>query len=131
MKKYYKYLITTIIGLLMALLIMVSKDIFNKTEPVEIFHILSDAFFVPGIMLTGFGLLVMASNGGTFDMLVYGTKLFFGLFKPVWEKNNESFFEYREKKRSKKKSYGYLIIVGVGFIIVTIIMYYFYYKFYI
>ncbi len=33
---------------------------------------LSDAFFVPGVITLGIGLLVMATNGGAFDMLSFG-----------------------------------------------------------
>ena len=68
-----RYSITFGVGLIIALVIMLSKSIFSQDNAKNVHHILTDAFFVPGVVICGYGLLVMASNGGTFDMLVYST----------------------------------------------------------
>ena len=53
-----KYIITAAAGLAFVVLFILGKGIFNQTTPSAVFHILCDAFFVPGVCITGFGLLV-------------------------------------------------------------------------
>ena len=85
-------------------------------------HILCDSFFVPGVVLLGFGLLVVASNGGTFDMLIYGTKKFFNMFrKNPSARLQETFYDYRTAKSENKMSFLHLIVVGLVFIAISII----------
>ena len=80
MKKYWKYLITFVVGLLMGLFVFLIKDAFSFTEKAKIVEVLIDATFVPGILMVCFGLLILSANEGTFDMLIYGTKQFFNMF---------------------------------------------------
>lgn len=124
-----KYIVTSIVGLVFAALIIFSKNIFGQTDSQTVFHILCDAFFVPGVCITCFGLLVFSSNEGTFDMLVYGTKKFFDLFKK--DNSNEkhkTFYEYREAQRERKFSFAYLFYVGLAFIAVSMIFLILYYN---
>jgi len=65
MKKLKSYIITSVISLLCIFFIIWSKGIFNKTETKDVMLILTDAFFAVGAVVAGFGLLVVASNGGT------------------------------------------------------------------
>ena len=131
MKKYIKHFITGGIGLLIALLVANSKDLFTQTEPVKIFHILTDAFTVPGVLFAGVGLVIVTVNGGSVDMLAYGMRSFFNFFKHKMERNTESFYDYRKRRESKKMAYWYLLIVGLIYLGIALIMYYFYSKNYI
>ena len=91
--------------------------------------ILCDGFFVPGVVILGFGLLVVASNGGTFDMIVYGTKKFFDLFRRnAYKRVNETFYEYKKAKSDKKIEFLYMIITGLVFIAISIIFLVLYYN---
>lgn len=122
MKKYLGYIITFVIGLSVSFVIMLSKGVFSQDTSKEVMHILCDSFFVPGIVILGFGLLVVASNGGTFDMLVYGTKKFFSLFSKNPNKQlHETFYEYRVAKSENKGEFLHLIVVGLFFIVISII----------
>ena len=122
MKKYLNYIITFGIGLMVSLTIMLSKNVFKQASTSEVMHILCDSFFVPGVVLLGFGLLVVASNGGTFDMLIYGTKKFFNMFrKNPTKRLQETFYDYRTAKSENKMSFLHLIVVGLVFIAISII----------
>lgn len=128
MKKYLGYIITFIVGLFMIFGILLAKDIFQVKGKEEIYHILTDAIFVPGVLITGYGILVMANNEGAFDMLTYGVIKLFDLFKRDLTKvKHRTFYDYRQAKRDSKNDFGYLIIVGVSFIVVSLIFYYLYY----
>lgn len=122
MKKYKGYLICLLIGLAMAIVIMLSKGIFAKNEFVDVMHILTDAFFVPGVLLVCFGLLILASNGGTFDMLSYGVLTLFNLFRKDMSKmKHKTFYDYRTAKHEKDRSFLYIVLVGIFYILISMV----------
>ena len=126
MKAYKKFFITMLIGLGAVALILWSKDILQQTAPVEIFHILTDAFFVVGTVITCAGLLVFSSNEGSFDMLVYGVKSFLDMFRKSSMKKYDTFYDYRESRADKKLKFGFLLICGLMFLTISLVMYFFY-----
>ncbi len=129
MKQLKKYLITLVIGFFIVGLIIWSKDIFAQTSPQVIFHILSDAFFVAGVVITSAGLLVFSSNEGTFDMLIYGMDSFFDFFRKKSTKKYPTFYDYRESKAGKKIRFGFIVISGLFFLAIAGVMYFMYRKY--
>ena len=75
--KLIRYGISSLICIIIAFCVLLGKDIFHQDDPKAIYHILTDAFFVPGVVMAGFGLLVFSTNEGTFDMLTYGVRRLF------------------------------------------------------
>ena len=126
MKSMKRYWITLLVGFAGAALIAWSKDLFAQTAPVNIFHILSDAFFVVGVVITSGGLLVFSTNEGTFDMLVYGVSSFFDMFRKVSAKKYETFYDYRASRADKKLQFGFMLICGLIFLAIAGVMYLFY-----
>jgi hypothetical protein len=110
-------------------MVAASKEVFKETEAKVIFHILSDSFFAVGVVITGFGLLVVASNGGAFDMLSYGVSTFFSFFRRSKARKYADFYEYRVAKEKNKHNFGFLLIAGLVIIVIAIIMYVFYNKY--
>ena len=117
--KIAKYLITFTLGILLAFVIMALKDIFHSASVKDIFHILTDAFFVPGVLIACFGVLVIATNGGTFDMLAYGVMQFFR--KDPTNRKYKTFYDYKKAQEDKKIEFWYLIIVGAILIGISLI----------
>lgn len=126
MKGIRKYLITLLVGFGAVALILWAKDIFHQTALVDVFHVLTDAFFVVGTVMTCMGLLVFSSNEGSFDMLVYGVKSFVDLFRKNSVKKYDSFYDYRESRADKKIKFGFLLICGLFFLAVSFVMYFLY-----
>lgn len=129
MKTLKRILITLVIGLVFVFMVAASKEVFKETEAKVIFHILSDSFFAVGVVITGFGLLVVASNGGAFDMLSYGVSTFFSFFRRSKARKYADFYEYRVAKEKNKHNFGFLLIAGSVIIVIAIIMYVFYNKY--
>lgn len=129
MKKIRKYLITITIGLVISFLIMLLKNIFNQDNVKDVMHILCDSFFASGVFIAGYGLLVVASNGGTFDMFVYGISKFVNMFRKNMNKEkHKTYYEYKQAKAEKPKNeFWYLVLIGVGFILISLIFLIFYY----
>ena len=121
---WLKYLITAGVLAVMVVLTAWMQGAFAKvteqileqygvTEVQYRFQQWSNAFAVPGILAVCFGLLIVASNGGTFDMLAYGVTSLFRLFKrdPL-DRKYGNFYEYRKAKQEKKRDFWYMVIVG-------------------
>lgn len=122
MKKILKYLITFALGSLVVFVVLFSKDTFHQTETLNVYRDLCDAFFVSGAIMAGLGLLVFASNGGTFDMLSYGMIRFFGLFKrDVTKVKFRTFYDYRKAQQEKQRSFGFILIEGCVFLAVAVV----------
>ena len=126
MRSLKKYLITAAVGLLMVGAIIWSKDLFAQTAPAAVFHILCDAFFVPGVVIFAAGVLVFSSNEGTFDIFVYGVSSFVDMFRKKSQKKYNTFFDYRESREELKLPFGFLLLTGALFIAVSLVMLYFY-----
>ena len=116
-----KYLITISVGIALTFGIVLLRKLPSATETAETMQILCDSFFITGVLLTGSGLLVVSSNLGTFDMLVYGMTSFIDYFRKKSERKYETFYDYRVSREKNKGSFAYLLIVGVCFIIVSLI----------
>ena len=122
MKNLLRYAITSLLGLLIAFLIAYFKGVFMQTEAKEVMRILSDAAFVPGVIIEGVGLLVLVSAGGVFDMLAYGVRSLFVVFlRNPANRKYKDYYEYRQAQKGKKRSFAYLAIVGGVFILIAII----------
>lgn len=130
MKTVYKYLITVAVGLVIAFLALLARNIFNLTATVDFMKAFCDAFFVSGVVLVCVGGLVFVSNGGVFDMLAYGIRTFFESFKKnVTDRKYKDFYEYREAKKSSKRSFSFLLVVGIVFIAISMIFLALYYNY--
>lgn len=118
--------ILSLIGLGVGFISVYSKGFtFEK----ESFRILCDSFFVSGILGICFWLLLFVSREGGFDLLVYGCKkLFLYTFtskKHAAEKMPESYVEYVEMKREKRKDlfFGLLVCSSLYFILSLIFLF--------
>lgn len=124
-----KLLINTLIcicvGAVFVFLIIWARGVFKAETNLDIIRIMCDGFFGTGIILTCAGVLVFCSNGGTFDMIAFGTKRFFGAIfssrKAVEQREKKTFAEYREEHSSNKKDLLHLLISGGLFLIIAIV----------
>ena len=122
MKTVYRYLITTGAGMLIVLLIVLMKNGFTETDVEIAMQIWCDAFFVSGVFLTCGGLIVVASNGGVFDMLGYAVSLLWYTFKSSKvERKYKTFYDYREARKDRKRSVSYVLIVGLAMLAISVV----------
>ena len=83
----------------------------------------SSSFAVPGVVCLGTGLLIWCGNEGAFDMLSYGIKSLFRLFrKDVRDRKYGGFYEYRKAREEKKKPFLYMVVVGGAYTLVGVIL---------
>ena len=122
-KKLLQYGITSFVGLVIVLGVLLIKDTFAETEEVEIWKDLCDGVFISAVFIMSVGLLVIATRGGTFDMIKYAMIRFFSVFKrDVTDVKFRTFYEYRKAQQEKKLDFVYLLIVGAVFLIISFIL---------
>ena len=61
-KTFKKYLITSILAVVITFLIALFRGVFEKDNTSDILHILIDATFVVSVLFVGFGLLIFSAN---------------------------------------------------------------------
>ena len=123
MKAITKFLITLGIGVVLTGWIAVSRGLLEQVEPVKIYHILCDSFFVVGVLISAVGSLIFVSNEGAFDPLVYGVRSFFNIFKKRENRKTQTYYDFRMARAEQKFSFGYILIGGLIFLAVSAVMY--------
>ena len=131
MDKAKKTLITYLITIAVAAVLMIGVSALRGAFSVvltqkEAIQCACDAFFVVGMVYLCAGGVMWASRKGTFDGLGYS----FSLLKQRYTKNKrnwqneESFYDYKERKAEKKKEKrsNHLVIIGGIFVIVAAIL---------
>lgn len=133
MKKVLPYLICAAIGAVLSIVIMFAAYRIHTVPPVpenarELMGVLSNAFLVPGVILAGAGLIVVASNGGAFDMLAFAVIRFFDLFKKDVKGKYKDFHDYREAKKDRGLKTTFMLFTGLGYIALAVIFLICYYN---
>ena len=121
--QWIKYGVTIGLGLAYAIYLVIYKNAF--AQPVgTMIRVLSDAFFLPGILMILSGLLMIVSNEGAFDALAYTGRSLRHLFIP--ERPGEkrvNYREYVEQRREKKVTgFSFLFVVGGVFTALGLIL---------
>ena len=109
-------LITLAFSVMLTVIVLAIRKYLTLTDYFEKMAALSDAFFVPGVLLIGFGVLVFAANDGFFDIFSYGMIKLISTMRLHRRKDPDGpadFFEYRMAKHGEKKPLPvYLFIIG-------------------
>ncbi len=121
MKKWLQYLIVSVISLAIVFCVLLMQNAFTHSGDL-LLKDLCNAFFVPGVLVLGLGLLVWSTNGGTFDMLAFGVIKLFDLFKKDLTKvKYRTFYDYRKAQQEKERSFSTYVVVGAVLIVISIV----------
>ena len=120
-----QYLRTGILFLLAILIMCFYEEVFGQETVKETMAALSNAFFVPGALFFGFGVLGWVASDGMFDMFSYAVSRFslHHIIPGMPQKEKcESFYEYKQVKAEKRKKWNpVLLIAGLVGIVIGII----------
>ncbi len=125
-----KYVIASVVALILAMLIMYWQGIFEAETTQQIMQAISDGFFIVGFMYFGFGLLFVAAHAGTLDIISYGFRSVIWLFTPFRKTRDEGgYYEYKMKKKEKRKAVPYFLIwIGIALILISVVFLVLYYN---
>ena len=114
-----KYAICVGVEALIAFLVIWSKGFFTQSAAVNI-QILSDAFFVSGILMTLFAGMLYVSSEGALIGIGYVLRNAVLTFIPMGRAKHERYADYRERKLSKAKKQDNRCILVTGLIFLAI-----------
>jgi len=122
-----RYSVTTAIGLFLVFSYASSFDLAELTL-VEKYHVLCDAFSLPGILLILLGLLIKMNNVGALDTMAFGLSYLVHMFIPGGIDRMDSYLDFVEARREKRvKGYGFLFVVGFvlfGIAVIFLLLYF-------
>ena len=116
------YAICVGIEIVIAFLVIWSKGFFAHSAAVNI-QILSDAFFVSGILMTLFACMMYVSGEGALIGISFVLRNVVLAFIPMGREKHEKYADYRARKLSqaKKHSNRYLLVTGLIFLFIGIV----------
>ena len=122
-REYKEYVITTAVAFVVGVLIALSRGIFQEDEIDMVITIISDAFFIPGVLLICVGLIVYASNEGLFLSISYGFKAIGRTITAKKEEKlmDEKYHEYYARQIQKKSKCKHFLIVGLAYVIISLL----------
>ena len=116
-----KYGLTTVLTAAQVIYYAASRNVLSLAR-VEQYHVLCDAFTLPGIFLMLFGLLMLMNDLGALDTLAYFGHYLLHTFMPVAFGEGKSYLDFIEERRSNRKGgFGFLFIVGGVFTAVGVV----------
>lgn len=117
-----KYAVCFGVATLITFIVIAIKGFFTDSAAVNI-QILSDGFFVSGILLTVVAGFLFARGEGAFIGIGFVLRNVAQAFIPMGRKNHEFYAKYRERKIQKLKRQGdnCILVVGLIFLIAGVI----------
>ena len=98
-----------------------SYDI-GSLELVERYHVLCDAFFLPGVIMIFLGLLMVMNNLGALDTMAFGFSYVLHMLAPGAFDKMDSYLDFIEKRRANRSGgYGFLFVIGSVMIAISVV----------
>ncbi len=111
-----------IAGLVIFLIAAYQMGVFSADHVRELFGALSDAFIIPGVLLSGIAAISWTGSLGTYDMIGYGMKSLFFFLPNSDLKKYRTFYDYRHAKEEKGRWWlREMLLVGCGFLLCGVI----------
>ncbi len=124
---WIKYLVQTVIALILSLIVMNFRGAFNsELASADRFKGVCDGFSVTAMLYISFGILIWVSTTGFFDIFAYAFRKGAHAIIPGMglDRSSKSYYDYKQDKmerRNTKPMYSTLII-GVLFLVISIIL---------
>ena len=123
------YAICVGVEALIAFLVIWSKGFFTHSTAVNV-QILSDAFFVAGVLMTLYAGLMYISGEGALIGVGFVLKNAVLAFFPMGRARMERYADYRERKleNAKKRNHSCIIVTGLIFLFIGVVISIIWYK---
>ena len=118
-----KYAVCVGIEVLIAFFVIWSKGFFAHSLAVNI-QILSDAFFVSGVLMTLFAGMLYVSGEGALVGIGFDLRNVVLAFIPMGRARHEKYADYRERKisKAKKQNDSCILVTGLIFLFIGILL---------
>ena len=111
-KSILKYGLALAAGLGMVYAYIAPRDLASQTV-IEQYHILCDAFTLPGLLMASVGLMVLMGNLGALDTLAFAVHYLLHTFIPLMGKGKSYIDFVLDRREHKVHGFGFLFVVGL------------------
>ena len=117
-----KYAVCFAVEVFIAFLVIWSKGFFTNSAAVNI-QILSDAFFVSGVLMSLFAGMLYVSSEGALIGIGFVLRNVVLTFIPMGRAKHEKYADYRERKLSEAKNQdnSCILVTGLSFLAIGIV----------
>ncbi len=120
-----RYLVAIFVGLALVYGYIAPRDLMDQTR-MEQYHILCDAFTLPGIFMVMIGLMLLMGNLGALDAISFAFHYLFHTFLPLTGESM-TYLEFVEDRREHRiHGFGFLFVVGIVFTAIAVLFLYLY-----
>ena len=119
-----------LISMIIATVIAAGMGFLNAMQEKGVMELLCNACFVAGVFVGGFGCLLLAANEGMFDLFGYGISFVTRVHLPFLGigsgHEKETYADYKERKRAKRKSPAGVLLAGgifLGLAVIFLVIY--------
>ena len=89
---------------------------------IDQYHVLCDAFFLPGLIMIFLGLLMVMNNLGALDTMAFGFSYVMHMLAPGAFDKMDSYLDFIEKRRANRSSgYGFLLVIGSVMVAISVV----------
>lgn len=120
-RPWIKWLVATGIALLIAFIFIAGNRGFSGTlSEADMAKVISDGFFVSGVLVCGSGLMIFVSRKGSFDILAFSVK---AAIRVIFKKeDNETYYDYKQRKAAEDVTpCAHLIVPGAVMLLISVI----------
>lgn len=122
MKKKITYIVTIACFLGMMLLCLFNEGILQQETAQDAVKVISNAFFLPGVLFAGIGGISKIASTGEFDMLGYGFSSI-GIHQLIPGMPKDKYSSYMDYKKSKEENgrrwFPNMLFVGLAGIFIS------------
>jgi hypothetical protein len=123
-----KYGISAAVCIAIVVAYSLAEEIASQ-EMVNVYRILSDAFFLPAALFLFSGLLVWLSNEGALDAIGYMISGVIRFLIPAGQLKHEKYADYVERRREKNVTgYSFLFVVGAVCLVAALVFTWLYFQ---
>lgn len=124
-KRILKYAAVFLLCCVITFWFVQSRGLAGKQRS-EQYRILADGFTIPGLLVTGFGVMMIISDTGTLDGVVFGMQQAFRMltFQFLSKNKPQNYGEFKDKREEMRQlrkqrggGFGYVVITGGAFLI--------------
>lgn len=126
-RPWVNWIVSIIIALLIAFFFIAANQGFAGTlSGTDRTRVISDGFFVSGVLVGGCGLMVFVSRKGSFDIISYGVKAAIRIIFKT--EDGESYYDYKQRKAEKVTPCAHMIVPGAFMLLISALYVWMFYQ---
>lgn len=119
-KELFKYGAAIIFDSTLTMLFLLLHNVFSKTELVDIYRIIADAFTFSGLISVSIAILIAVSNEGGLDAVIWMFKRLGRSLIPMANRKDETYADFKAT-RKRTTGYSFILWVGLSFLMVGVV----------